>query len=484
MKNINELYNIENRKIKVLQFGEGNFLRCFVDWIIHKMNKEESLDFSSNVCIVQPLDFGMIDRLQAQNGLYTVILEGLLDKKEYVSYDVVDNLADFINPYAEYDRYLEYAKSEDLEYIISNTTEAGIVLNKDDVDFSKTPASFPGKLLALLKTRYDHFNGDKSKGLDIIPCELIDYNGDNLKKILIELAHIANLDEEFIDWVANSNRYYNTLVDRIVPGYPRNQANELWEKFGYVDNMMVKGEPFLLWVIEDHHNLSAKFPANKIVDVKFVDDVTLYKVRKVKILNGAHTLMVPVSYLKGNNTVEETMHDEYISAFVKKFVYDEVIPTIDLPYEDMANFAESVFERYENPFVRHELMSISLNSMTKYKTRILSSVIDNLNNNKFPVNALYSLAALMVFYKGERNGEPIKLSDDQVFLDLYKELWAKYDGSKESVSFVVKGILGLKEHFEYDLLANNQVVEFVCEATYQIVTNGIVNDFFKEKCNL
>lgn len=271
---INEKFTPKTRPIKVLQFGEGNFLRCFVDWIIQNMNEASDVDFNGNVCVVQPLAMGMIDGLKKQNGLYTVLLEGLMNKQIIEENQVIDSLADFINPYSEYDRYLEYAKSTDLQYVISNTTEAGIVLDQNDVDLTKTPNSYPGKLLALLKTRYDYFNGDSSKGLDIIPCELIDYNGDNLKKILVDLAKLNNLSTEFINWLENSNRYYNTLVDRIVPGYPRNDAAKLAEKLGYVDNFMVKGEIFHLWVIEDHHGLVKHFPADKHLNVKFVEDVT------------------------------------------------------------------------------------------------------------------------------------------------------------------------------------------------------------------
>ena len=479
---INEKFAPKTRPIKVLQFGEGNFLRCFVDWIIQNMNEASDVDFNSNVCVVQPLAMGMIDGLKKQNGLYTVLLEGLMNQKIIEENQVIDSLADFINPYSEYDRYLEYAKSTDLQYVISNTTEAGIVLDPNDKDFSKTPNSYPGKLLALLKTRYDYFNGDYSKGLDIIPCELIDYNGDNLKKILVELAKLNNLSAEFIKWLETANRYYNTLVDRIVPGYPRNDAAKLAEKLGYVDNFMVKGEIFHLWVIEDHHGLVKHFPADKHLNVKFVEDVTPYKQRKVKILNGAHTLMVPVSYLAGHNTVLETMNDPVLLRFVKGFIFKEVIPTIDLPESDMIEFANSVLERYANPFVYHELMSISLNSMTKYKTRILDSVKTNLENNVFPKNALYSLAALIVFYRGRRNDETIKLSDNPEFLEMFAKLWSDYDNNVITLDELVKVVLSNKEHWEADL-TTNEVLSYVQKCVKLILEEGMVNNFFKTELN-
>ena len=217
--------NKKERPIKVLQFGEGNFLRAFVEWIIQGMN--DAGVFNGNVAVVQPMPFGRIKELGEQDGLYTLYLEGLQNGKTIKQHQVIDVLGDYINPFTQYNEYLEYAKSEDLQFIISNTTEAGIALDPTDLDLTVTPKSYPGKLLAFLKTRYEHFSGDYEKGLFIIPCELIDYNGTELKRVLVELAKIHNMDEKFIDWMVNANKYYNTLVDRIVPGYPRNQIKEI-----------------------------------------------------------------------------------------------------------------------------------------------------------------------------------------------------------------------------------------------------------------
>ena len=479
MKNINEVYRPIKRPIKIMQFGEGNFLRCFVDWIIQNANNSD-LNFSSNVVVVQPLDRGLVDMLKDQEGLYTTILEGIKDKDPVSETLVVDSLADFINPYRDYDKYLEYAKSEDLEFVVSNTTEAGIALDVNDTDLTHTPSSFPGKLLALLLKRYEFFKGDKSKGLDIIACELIDKNGDELKKVLIELSKINNLSEDFISWLINSNRFYNTLVDRIVPGYPRGEEDKFYQRFGYIDKLMVKGEVFHLWVIEDHYNLESRFPVDKILNVKFVDDVTLYKVRKVKILNGAHTLMVPLSFLSGHDTVGETMADSDLLAFIKAFIEKEVIPTIDLPRDDMYSFFNSVLLRYMNPYVRHELMSISLNSITKYKTRILPSVIDDLEKGYFPKNAFYSFASLLVFYRGRRGEEAIALSDNPEFLEFFKNEWDKVESGKEKVRDLVVNTLSLS-HWEYDLVSNKQIVDFVTESIENILKDGVKSDFFYKK---
>lgn len=483
MKKINELYSKVNRPIKILQFGEGNFLRCFVDWMVALINEDSNLEFSSNVAVVQPLERGLVKEIAKQDGLYTVLLEGIMNGEVVEEAKVIDCLADFISPYSEYEHYLNYAKSIDLEFIISNTTEAGIVLDPSDTNLEVTPKSFPGKLLAFLKVRYDYFKGDLTKGLDIITCELIDNNGDELRKTLVSLAQIIGMDQAFIDWIQKANRFYNTLVDRIVPGYPRSQEQELWERLGYEDCFMVKGEVFHLWVIEDHYNLKDRFPADRILNVKFVDDVTPYKVRKVKILNGSHTLMVPVSYLAGNNTVRDSMNDEVVGRFVKGFIFEEVIPTINLPRDDMNAFADSVLERYQNPFVVHDLMSIALNSITKYKTRILPTVMDNLQNNVISKNALYSLAALIVFYRGKRGEEVIELKDDQEFLDLFKKLWSHYDGTKASSDRIVHEVLALEHHWGIDLTQYPQVLSFVQDATYEILEKGVINDFLKTNCH-
>lgn len=455
-----------------MQFGEGNFLRAFIDWIVDSMNKKA--DFNAGVVVVQPMPFGRVKELASADGLYTLYLQGINNGQTVKTHQVIDCLEDFINPFEEYQKYLDYAKSEDLEFIISNTTEAGIAFDPKDTDFTKTPNSFPGKLLAFLKARYDHFKGDVKKGLEIIPCELIDHNGDTLKEILVQLAEHNHMDKAFIDWVENANRYYNTLVDRIVPGYPRNEDKELWNQLGYVDNNMVVGEIFHLWVIDGKtvKDLETKLPTAKAgLNVLFVDSIKPYKERKVKILNGSHTCLVPVSYLSGIDTVRETIEDKQLNQFVLDFIFNEVVPTINIPRDQMDSYANSVLERYGNPFVRHELMSIALNSVTKYKTRILPTVLQNLEDLKhFPDHALFSLAALMVFYRGKRGEEDIKLADDAWALDMFKELWADFDGSKAACGKIAQHVLSLKSHWEVDLTKYDGVLEFVTDCLYEITS--------------
>ena len=466
-----KIYDKKERKVKILQFGEGNFLRAFVDWIVQTMNEKGVFD--GGVCVVQPMPFGRVADLASQDGLYTLILQGRQNGEDVRKLKVIDCLEDFINPFTEYDKYLDYAKSEDLEFVISNTTEAGIAYDPTDTDLSVTPKSYPGKLLAFLKARYDHFHGDKNRGLEIIPCELIDYNGNTLKEVLLKLADHLNMDKDFINWLGNANRYYNTLVDRIVPGYPRNEDKQLWEELGYVDNNMVVGEIFHLWVIEGPKSLEAKLPAPKAgLEVLFVDNIKPYKERKVKILNGSHTCLVPVSYLAGIDTVRETIEDAQLGKFVKEFIFDEVVPTINIPKDQMVSFSNSVLERYANPFVRHELMSIALNSVTKYKTRVLPTVVENIRDlHHFPTHALFSLAALMVFYRGKRGEEDIALQDNPEFLDLFKKLWSEYENTPEGARKLVSQVLGLKEHWEMDLNELEGVTDFVASSLYEIVNH-------------
>ena len=471
---INEVVKKEEKKIKIMQFGEGNFLRAFIDWIVNSTNK--STDFGAGVVVVQPMPFGRVKELNEANGLYTLYLQGLQNGKAERVSEVIKCIQDALNPFEEYDKYLNYALSDDLQFVISNTTEAGIAYDPNDTDFSKCPNSYPGKLLAFLKKRYEA----GKKGLYIIPCELIDHNGATLREVLIKLAKHNNLDAKFIKWIETDNKFFNTLVHRIVPGYPRNDAEAFQLDLGYQDQNMVVGEIFHLWCIDAQtvedkaqakknlEELKKAFPTEKAgLNVLFVDSIVPYKQRKVKILNGSHTALVPVSYLAGIDTVRETIEDEQLGKFVKDFIFDEVIPTIDIPHDQMVAYSNSVLERYMNPYVRHELMSIALNSCSKYKERVLPTVLQYIERkNELPKHALFSLAALMLFYRGKRDitGADIALADDPKFIEMFKELWAKHDGSKEATLSLVKHVLGLKDHWGKDLNTVPGVTEFVANS--------------------
>lgn len=447
---------------KVLQFGEGNFLRAFVDWQIDKMNEEA--DFNGSVVVVQPLENGLVDMLNEQDCLYTLYLQGLQNGKASKTHKVINSISRAINPYKNYDEYLKVAENEDLRFIVSNTTEAGIAFEADDKLEGGCQKSFPAKLTALLFNRFKTFNGDNSKGFIIIPCELIDRNGEKLKEIILKYAEIWNLGEAFVSWINSANTFCCSLVDRIVPGYPRDTIEEVKAELGYEDNLVDVGEIFHLWVIEGPQDIKKELPIEKAnLNVKVVDDMTPYRTRKVRILNGPHTAMTPVAYLYGIDTVAEAVNHEVVGKFVHELIYDEIIETLDLPKEELVEFADAIIERFKNPYVNHYLMSISLNSMSKYKTRDLPSLTGYLEKTgKLPKKLVFSLAALIEFFKGKRNAEDIKLSDDEDILDLYKSLWSNYDGNKEELKNIVTSVLGYEKNWGRNL---NEIPNLTIEVT-------------------
>lgn len=464
----NKIYKKTKRPIKILQIGEGNFLRAFIDSFIQTMN--EKTDFSSNVAVVQPLANGRVNEIAKQDGLYTLLLEGIQNNKKVRSKEVISVLEDFIDPYKEYDKFLEYAHNEDLQFIISNTTEAGIVLDESDLDFTNTPKSYPGKILALLKARYEFFAENNSKGLYILPCELIDNNGDKLKETILQLAKLHNFDQPFIDWISNNNYFYNTLVDRIVPGYPKEDIEELEKEFGYIDHNLVKGEIFHLWVISGNPKLLKVLPIKKTnLNIVFTDDIKPFKEIKVKILNGAHTCMVPIAYLAGITTVSEVMSKPYLSKWIYEFLTLEVLPTIPMKKDEINTFIDDVLERFKNPFIRHELLDIALNSMTKYKTRILPTVIDYYNVKREPPKyGLFSLAALCHLYQlNDDLGHPL-VKDNQEFLDF----WASIKNSTISDAELIHKVVSLP-HWEYDFYKMKGAVEYLHFCYSKIKEKGI-----------
>lgn len=430
--------------VKILQFGEGNFLRAFVDWIIDKLNAET--DFNGGVTVVQPIKDGMVKMLNDQDGLYHVWLNGLSQGKQVDEKRLITSIVGGVNPYDDYQAYLKLGEAPDLRFVFSNTTESGIVFESSDTSVETLPAGFPGKLTALLYHRYKHFNGDSDKGLIIIPCELIDKNGTNLQRIILKYADHFGLPEGFKNWINESNYFCNTLVDRIVPGYPRESIKQVQEELQFEDNLVVKAEPFYLWVIEGDDVVKQEFPTEQLgMQVKFVKDQTPYRTRKVRILNGAHTSIVCRAYLEGLRTVEEVTLDPKMNGFLERIIYDEIIPTLDLPESELKEFANAVIERFKNPFIRHELMSITLNSISKFKVRVLPSILEfKARFNKWPDHLLQSFAALFVFYKGEWRGEQIAVNDSQEVLDTLKGAWQ--DGQ-----FDLKSILSNTTLWDQDL---------------------------------
>ena len=452
---------------KVLQFGEGNFLRCFVDWMFNELNKKAS--FNGSIVVVQPIEFGMVDMLNAQDGLYTLYLRGLQNGKVENYHETISVISRGLNPYTQFNEFIQTAENPEMRFVISNTTEAGIAYRAEDKASDTPPASYPAKLAVWLYHRYKTFNGDVAKGIHIIPCELIDKNAYYLKKHILQLSTDWNFEDGFINWLNTACTFNNTLVDRIVPGYPRERMEEITAELGYEDKQVVEGEPFHLWVIEAGEQLEKELPFPSIgLNVLYVKDVTPYKVRKVRILNGVHTALVPVAYLYGIDTVRESMEDVVVGKFIKDALFEEIIPTLDLPIEELQAFAAAVLERFSNPFIRHLLMSISLNSWAKFETRVLPSVLEFIKRKgTVPQHLSFSLAATIAFYKGKRGEENIELKDDADLLELLKNAWSKFDGSDASIKEVVTTVLAYEKNWKFNL---NDVV-----GLNEAVTKHLIN---------
>ena len=379
-------YNLERTmKEKVIQFGEGGFLRGFADWMLQIVN--EKTDFGGKVVVVQPIERGMCDILTAQNCEYTHICRGL----EGVETKKIDVISRCVKPYDDFDAYLKLAENPNFRFVISNTTEAGICFDENDKITDKPTKTFPAKLTQLLKKRFDL----GLSGFVFLPCELIDKNGENLKKCVLKYADLWNLGADFKTWIERDNIFCNTLVDRINTGYPKD------EDTGIDDKMLNTSEYFHLWVIEGYKDLFSEISFDKCgLNVILTDNLAMYRTRKVRILNGAHTSLVPYALLEGFDTVKSCMDDEKMLSHIKACVYDEIIPTLDLPKEELTEYADNVLKRFANPYIKHYLSSIALNSVSKFKVRVLPSITEYIKRyNKMPKTLIFSFAKLIDFYR-------------------------------------------------------------------------------------
>ncbi len=389
-------------KERVIQFGEGGFLRGFVDYFLYKLNEKEV--WEGKVVIVQPIEKGMCEMLSAQNCEYNLYLRGIENGETVNERTHIDVISRCVNPYTEFDAYMELAANPDMRFIISNTTEAGIeYLGTEKLD-DKPAKSYPAKLTQLLYRRFSL----GLPGFILIPCELIDNNAGFLKEYVLKYAKLWQLPDGFTTWLNEECDFCNSLVDRIVTGYPRDEAEELWKEIGYQDNCLDTAEIFHLWVIEGHHE--DELPFNKAgYNVVWTDDVKPYKKRKVRILNGGHTSMVLGAYLYGLETVGECLKDETVSAFLKKCIFDEIVPTLGNTETDI-NFGKAVLERFSNPFIKHMLLSIALNSVSKFQVRVLPTILEYKEKyGAYPPALTFSMAALIAFYRTDKanDGEEI-----------------------------------------------------------------------------
>lgn len=454
--------------IKVIQFGEGNFLRAFVEYAFQKLNQEAN--FNAGVAVVQPINRGMVDMLNDQDGLYTLFLKGVQKGKEIQHKELITNIVKGINPYLNFQEYINLAKEEELQFIISNTTEAGIAYVQNDTLEMQPPSSFPAKLTVLLNERFKHFNGATDKGLTIIPCELINHNSEQLKEIILKYANDWKLGDDFINWINTACSFHSTLVDRIVPGYPKDEIETYNAQLDYKDNLIVAAEVFLLWVIEGDAELKKKLPFHKTdLDVKIVADMQPYRTRKVRILNGAHTSMVPFSLLYGNETVKETVDNSFTGAFVNKAIFDEINDVLPMDKAELDSFAEEILDRFRNPFIKHKLADIALNSISKFKVRLLPSLLEyQEKNGKLPTNLTFAFACLIRFYKEVWKGKALPIKDSQDIVHAFNEVWAKND-----TKVVAESILSNTSFWEEDLTNVNQLKEAIAYALDEIEVHGI-----------
>jgi tagaturonate reductase len=417
---------------RILQFGEGNFLRAFVDWKIDRMNEAAGSDWG--VVVVRPIAGGNPHTLNEQDGLYTVLSRGVDEKGTKVSEPrLVASVLKEIPSHEDWQAVLALARDPDIEVVVSNTTDAGIAyvptVKYDDVP----PVSFPGKMTRLLHERWKAFAGAPDKGWQMIACELIEHNGDELRRIVLQHAAEWGLEPAFIAWVKEHNAFYNTLVDRIVPGYPKADAAEIEAELGYRDLFMTAGELFHFFVIERQQGQPAlRLPlADHDPDTIVTADATPYKARKVAILNGSHTALCPLALICGVETVGEAVTSPVGARFLDRLLAEEVIPFLTLPADELKSFADAVLRRFANPYIRHLWYDISLNGLVKYQTRNLDRLTAYLERHGKPAPLMtLSLAAWLVFYLGRYpNADKLPPRDSAEIIAMVKAIGAKDDGT-------------------------------------------------------
>jgi tagaturonate reductase len=452
--------------VKILQFGEGNFLRAFVDWMVHKANTAGVMNHG--IVAVQPIAQGLAGMLKEQDSMYHVYLEGIKDRQPVKEITLVKSLVDTLNPYEEYASYEKIFLSETLEMIISNTTEAGIRYEEGDNLTARPPKSYPAKITALLHQRFKKFNGDPAKGLLIICCELIENNGSTLREYVVRHATANNLGDDFIAWTNTACRFYDTLVDRIVPGFPRETIDEIKAEIGFNDHLVLKGEYFHVWAIGGDPIIKEKLPLDKAgLNVLFMDDIKPFRAKKVRILNGSHTAMVPVALQMGCTTVMDAFRTPLIENYINRMVNEETLPMIREDAETLKAFSEKILERFYNPYIKHYLKDISLNSLSKWEARNFPTVYDNSRHGKSAKLTIFSFAALIVLYSG-RSEVPFAPNDTPEFVAFIRESFDAADPEKW-----VRGIVCNKEIWTEDLDAVPGFTDAVVEDVKLIIDKGM-----------
>ncbi|MDR2510343.1 MAG: tagaturonate reductase [Spirochaetaceae bacterium] len=498
MERLNRAYALEHKLIRareaypvrVLQFGEGNFLRAFTCCFIDILNEKRA--FEGSVLVVQPTERGRVAKHAEQDYLYTLLLRGIQNGATFNERRVISCVSGAINPYADFAAFLDSARVPETRYIFSNTTEAGIAYTHtpSPARGGVCPASFPAKLCAWLYERYRFFNGDEERGCLIMPCELIEANGAALKAIVVRHAADWALEAGFTRWLEGASAFANTLVDRVVSGYPADSAAEIFAELGYEDTLLDVGEYFHLFVIELPANsrfaaCREELPFEKAgLNVLWTDDVRPYRERKVKILNGAHTSVSLAAFLAGKESVREYAEDRLLGRFLEMCLMEELVPTVSLPRGECEAFARAVIERFKNPFIKHLCLSIALNSTAKFSVRVLPSLLELTEKNGKPPRCLcFALAALFRFYRvtsareGRRfgtrdDGVEYPIADDENVLANFERLWGK-NGKAGDEDTLTGEILGCEALWGRDLRSVNGIQAAVSASLAAIAARGV-----------
>jgi tagaturonate reductase len=422
--------------IKVLQFGSGNFLRGFVDWMVQELNNK--ISFNAGVTIIQSISTD--NRLQEQEGLFTVLLKGLKDEEFIYESSFIDCVQRCLKPQEHVTEFWLESLNPDLQFIVSNTTESGIVTSLQDKAVDELASTFPGKLTQLL---YHRYKNKLNSRLVVLPTELIENNGSVLRGCIEQYAIQWKLSSGFIEWVRQWVTFCNTLVDRIVSGFPKEKASSITEELGYRDELLVEAELFHLWVIEGPAFVEEMLPFRKVgLNVVFTNNLELYRSRKVRILNGTHSAMAVIGYMAGLHTVKEVIEHPVTGPFVRRMIYDEIVPHLEGDRQELEQYTEEVINRFKNPSIKHHLLSIALNSFAKFKVRVLPSLLGQVNKNGLISKRLaFALASLFFFYRGLKAGKNIPLNDDELIIRFMEKEWSKADFSKEGMVALCGNVL-------------------------------------------
>ncbi len=421
--------------VKVLQFGEGGFLRAFVDYFFDLAN--ERAGYNGKIAVVQPIAVGRGKEINAQDGLYTVLLRGRQNGEKVVEKRIVSSLSKVINPYEEFDALMAYAADPEIRFVVSNTTEAGIAYDPACASNDKPAASFPGKVTQVLLERYNKLGKADAPGFVFLSCELIDHNGEELQRCVNCYIDQWDLGADFKAWVNEKNVFCSTMVDRIVTGYPRAEAEAINAENGYIDDNLDTGEIFAVWYIEGPAYLEDELPFKKAgLPVIVTPDCRPFKQEKVRILNGVQTTITLAAYLAGNDIMRFALKDKAVADFAANVVYKEIIPTLpyseEFPFtnDDLLEYARVIFDRLNNPFIDHQLMAISLNTTSKWKARVLPSLLGYAEKfGRVPVGMTLGFCAYLCFFHGyelrdcglinNRNGVEYAINDDRAVLEFY-----------------------------------------------------------------